>query len=749
MSTGRVRAGWPYGVAVACLLTGCLTAGPGWAAPFRLSSPYGAGRGDTKAVSYLGYRFLVPRGWPVVDDTRHRSGCVRFDRHAVYLGAVSSEQSCPSGLLGTTESILIQPGRARQPSVSTANPVARQVTVRAPRIQVTATYDTDPAVIYQILVGAGLPPPTPSSGRPSPVPDLLGHVLTRSSARHSRMPAPPLPPTVETYSGLGFDTCAAPSRRNMRAWLRKSWYRAIGIYIGGADRTCAQPNLTRAWLRAEVMAGWRLIPFYAGPQAAFGELVAPARQGRAAARDAVAAARRLGFAPQTPLYYDMEGFPSIWKAAALGFLSAWTRTLHRLGYASGVYSSGDSGIVDLARQFFKHVYAMPDVIDDAAWNGSRSTADKRLHHLWWHKRVHQFTGARTQTYGGVTMVVNKDFLDMREGVAYASAFTSQQTSAVNLPDGATMVFYFRRGRALWLDRYAPGRGWTSPASAGVRAWSAPSVVWTGSVVAVFYKGRAGRLGVLSYQENGRLAGRGVLPMMGELGSGPSAVSQPGGVIDVFWRGSADHHLWHGQFTPGAGWTGPQGLGGALGSPPSPVTSSPGCTTVFWRGTDNGLWMVSRGLLGRWSAPHRLGIAPVLGAPQATAQVTGGIEVYWTGSRTPGLREGFDIGTGWRGPRDLGGQLRFAPLPVTAAGAVRVVWLGPGHQIEYAEHRAGSDWSAAGWTAPASADLGWAASAPFASVGGLGRAVRVFWRGWHGSLWTATLTGAAWSRPVNL
>jgi hypothetical protein len=722
----------------------------GFAAP---AAPAAGSPGVAKTVRYLGYRFSVPRGWPVIDDTRHRRACVRFDRHAVYLGSVSSDQSCPSRLLGTTESILIQPGPASGPAVSTEmsteNPVTRQVSVSAPGISITATFGSDPALIYQILASAGLPAPTYHVTRPQPAADLIGRALARSPARSRPVSAPPLPPTIENYSGLGFDTCAAPSRRNMLVWRRASRYRAIGIYIGGADRTCAQPNLTRAWLRAEVVAGWRIIPLYAGPQADFGELVAPARQGRAAAMDAAAAAGRLGFAPQTPLYYDMEGFPPIWNTVALSFLLAWTREVHRLGYASGVYSSGDSGIVDLVRHYRRHVHAMPDVIYVADWNGSHSTAIKRLYRLWLHKRIHQFTGQTTQAFGGITMDINKDFLDMREGAAYVSAFTSQQTSAVNLPDGSTMVFY-RQGRQLWLDRHRRDSGWTRPVPVGVRAWSTPSVVWTGSVVAVFYKDAAGRLGVLSYRENGRLIGKGVLRRMGTMGLGPSAVSQPGGVIDVFWRAAADHHLWHGQFTPGSGWSRPQNLGGDLRSPPSPVTSSPGSTTVFWAGTDNHLWMVSRGLSGTWSRPRRLGIGLVRGSPQATAQPTGGIEVYWSGSREPGLREGFaSPRTGWHGPRDLGGELRSVPLPVTSAGVVQVLWLGPGHQIYYVEHRAVRNWNALGWTDPATARLSWAGSAPFAAVGGERRTVRIFWRGRRGSLWTATLTGTAWSRSFNL
>ncbi len=742
---------WPAGSAAPSAGSGSLAAGsgPSLVASYRLAGAARLGsRAGTKAVRYLGYRFLVPRGWPVVDDDRDRSGCVRFDRHAVYLGRPRSEELCPSQLLGTTESILIEPGPAGSRLVSKENPVARQVIVRAPGMMLTATFDAHPAVIDQILASAGLPAPVSSTVPRTPAPDPLWHVPHSYEAGHHQVPAPPLPPTIVDYSGLGFDLCAAPSRADMSVWLRRSRYRAIGIYIGGADLTCPQPNLTPAWVRAEAAAGWRLIPLYGGPQANLGQLVAPGRQARESALDAVAQARRLGFAPQTPLYYDMEGFHTEWNAPALLFMSAWTRELHRLGYLSGVYSSGDSGIADLVKHFHSRGLAMPDVIYKADWNGLHSTADKGLGHLWWHKRIHQFIGREIQTYGGVTMSFSGDFLGLRADAGYDSAFTSQQTPAVNLPDGGTVVFYRGSGRGLWRDRYEPGKGWANPVAVGVRAWSAPSAVWTGSGVAVFYKGASGRLQVLSYSENGRRAGLGVLTMMGRIGLGPYAVSAPGGVVDVFWRGS-DDQLWHGQFTPGAGWDGPQELASALRSAPSPVDSSPGSTAVFWQGNHDSLWMISRGLSGTWSRPRRLRL-PAGGAPQATAQLTGGIEVYWTGSGTAGLREAFDRqGTGWHGPRNLGGQLSSAPLPATAAGAVRVLWLGQGHQIDYTVHRSERNWNALGWTRPTTAHLSWADSAPFAAVGGLGRTLRVFWRGQGGSLWTATLTHATWSRSVKL
>src|SRR6266487_2506516 len=49
-----------------------------------------------KTVRYRGYAFLVPRSWPVIDDRGRSPGCVRFDQHAIYLGAVRGDEFCPS-----------------------------------------------------------------------------------------------------------------------------------------------------------------------------------------------------------------------------------------------------------------------------------------------------------------------------------------------------------------------------------------------------------------------------------------------------------------------------------------------------------------------------------------------------------------------------------------------------------------------------------------------------------------------------
>ncbi|MGW6159749.1 glycoside hydrolase domain-containing protein, partial [Streptomyces sp. NPDC055144] len=64
-----------------------------------------------KDVSFRGYHVRVPGSWPVVDLTANPDTCVRFDRHAVYVGHPSDagQATCPSGIVGRTEALVIEP----------------------------------------------------------------------------------------------------------------------------------------------------------------------------------------------------------------------------------------------------------------------------------------------------------------------------------------------------------------------------------------------------------------------------------------------------------------------------------------------------------------------------------------------------------------------------------------------------------------------------------------------------------------
>ena len=416
-------------------------------------------------VTYLGYSFEVPRGWPVINLDHHRGTCVRFDRHAVYLGAAPRNQGCPSLVVGTTEAMLIQPVSRHAAPASVRNEVTRRITVIARRIHVTATFDTHPAGIDRILASAGLPPPvTIAAGAAadpaSPAPPAHTSTAGPDPLEVQRAAKAQLPASVTNYHGRGFDTCAAPSEAAMQAWWRHSRYQAVGIYIGGSDLACAQPNLTPSWLRDEAAVGWHFIPMYVGPQAAFGEVSASAaRQGARAAADAVLQAKQLGFGPGTPLYYDMEAYKPRQAGDVLQFLSAWTTTLHAQGYSSGVYSSSASGVTDLAQQYGSGKYAMPDVIFDALWNGEASTSDPVLGHGKWshHHRVHQYNGNVTQTHGGTTMQIDQDYLNVLQS---ESPSPSPSPATTNYPAGAAATWY--KGQAFDTC--------SAPSLKAIRAW---------------------------------------------------------------------------------------------------------------------------------------------------------------------------------------------------------------------------------------------------------------------------------------
>jgi hypothetical protein len=231
----------------------------------------------------------------------------------------------------------------------------------------------------------------------------------------------PIASGVDDYTGLGFDACAAPSSRTMANWA-SSPYRAIGVYIGGVNRACSQPNLTPTWVGEQVATGWNLIPTYVGLQSPSSSCASCAKiasgrastQGAEAALDAVAEAAAIGMGPGSPIYFDMEAYArtSSATAATLAFLSAWTEQLHALGYVSGAYSSSASGIADLAHAIGSS-YTLPDDIWTANWNGAQNTLDPYLPSTAWpsHERLHQYRGGHNETYGLTTIDIDNDYVE--------------------------------------------------------------------------------------------------------------------------------------------------------------------------------------------------------------------------------------------------------------------------------------------------------------------------------------------------
>jgi Domain of unknown function (DUF1906)/Putative peptidoglycan binding domain len=249
--------------------------------------------------------------------------------------------------------------------------------------------------------------------------------------------------TPGDFTGYGFDQCLAPTQRSMNAWMRSSPFLAAGIYISGKSRACReQPNLTPTWISTQLAKGWRLLPITLGPQAscqprfprysddvkidpapgADASYAAALAQGLAEASTTVVDAQALGIPAGSTLWYDLEGFDVTnrdCRESALRFLSGWTTRLHELGYVSGVYSSAGSGIkaLDDARALRPGLIALPDRIWIARWDGVADTSTSYIREDGWRPggRMKQYVGGHDETWGGVTINIDRNFLDLGQG----------------------------------------------------------------------------------------------------------------------------------------------------------------------------------------------------------------------------------------------------------------------------------------------------------------------------------------------
>lgn len=228
-------------------------------------------------------------------------------------------------------------------------------------------------------------------------------------------PTKPPPPS----GNGGFDACSAPSAGTMSAWLQ-SPYRNVGVYIGGSNRACGQPNLNTGWVTAVHDQGWRLIPTYVGLQApcASGN-VGPRMssdfntavgQGSASAGDAVQSATTLGLGQGTPIYFDMEAYdPNTCGSVVRGFIAGWISGLHENNYLAGMYGSSGAGVNDIAAAQGDPTYRL-DAIWFAHWNDDPTLFDPQYFSdsLWPDARIHQFRGGHDESWGGVTINIDND-----------------------------------------------------------------------------------------------------------------------------------------------------------------------------------------------------------------------------------------------------------------------------------------------------------------------------------------------------
>jgi peptidoglycan hydrolase-like protein with peptidoglycan-binding domain len=254
---------------------------------------------------------------------------------------------------------------------------------------------------------------------------LAATLLVGGPAHAAGKPAP------GSLTGYAFDACSAPSQAAMDAWWEQSPYSGVGVYIGGSNRFCDQPELTAGWVRTQQRRGWHVLPLFVGPQARCSvyadtmsaDLATAEQQGRQQAGLALQAARGLGIKAHSTIYYDLEDYDisgDDCRRSALSFISGWTQALHQKHYSSGVYSNIAAAItsLDYAELADPGHYTMPDDIW-FAWANDHAdvkTASWVRTNTWDdHARVHQYAVDTTQSYGGYSLVMDADWVDTGAG----------------------------------------------------------------------------------------------------------------------------------------------------------------------------------------------------------------------------------------------------------------------------------------------------------------------------------------------
>jgi hypothetical protein len=161
-----------------------------------------------------------------------------------------------------------------------------------------------------------------------------------------------------------------------------------------------------------------------GPE---GKYNAARLQGRAEADATISASQALGLGAGTTQWLDIEDFDTgdvDCRRSMLGFVSGWTAQLHAKGYRSGLYSNAAAGItaVEGARTLSPGSYQLPDKVWFAHFDGAPGTSTTYLApEAWRRQRIHQYVGDRTVTYGGVTLSIDYNWMDVGGGTRAPAA----------------------------------------------------------------------------------------------------------------------------------------------------------------------------------------------------------------------------------------------------------------------------------------------------------------------------------------
>lgn len=377
------------------------------------------GTDRSRVVEYRGLGIQVPGHWRVVDLRRTPNACVEFGQPTVYLGRSGEQRNCPARAVGGAPGLQLEP--RKNATIVPDQPGARNLVEKS----------------AGVLVRVIEPPNARAEVRA-----ILRTVRLTADDERANLDRPEQvratqATTVVTpgdYTGRGFDTCASLTDNQMNTWWEHSPYRVVGIYYSGPQRYCPHTNVDAAWIERHSAKGWKFIPIEVGRQAPCTDYAnrmssdpATARaQGAEAAEYAVDNAQAIGIGPGSALYNDIEAYSrgGSCTAAVLSYTSGWTDKLHELGYLSGFYSSAASGVADQVAAYNDSNYSRVDHLWFAWWNNQANVdGGQYIPDNYWpdRQRLHQYSGEVTESYGGVSMAIDGDYLDVASSEADCTA----------------------------------------------------------------------------------------------------------------------------------------------------------------------------------------------------------------------------------------------------------------------------------------------------------------------------------------
>lgn len=218
--------------------------------------------------------------------------------------------------------------------------------------------------------------------------------------------------------------CVAPTAATMKnLWNNESTFWWLGIYIGGVNRSCPQPNLSESWqltvtheTGSGATSGWDLALIWVGDQSRCvtrtlhispthripAGTTAAFNDGTGAATNAYHEALSLGFGGGA-IYFDLEPYNTATYTclvSARNFISGWDYQLHTVEHWLGAVYALHNEIAT-----FSDIKYVPY----AVWPSNQTpthpgvfTVPNLSSSLWVnHQRLHQCAHTETTTFGGV------------------------------------------------------------------------------------------------------------------------------------------------------------------------------------------------------------------------------------------------------------------------------------------------------------------------------------------------------------